>query len=198
MLSPPTPDGYCTDSKKIHRPELVPDHSDPERPRLVLKHLDVCPKSRPKVIPLMLHGIAGMMVKNRFKGMTRMGGNKIPELHMLHCPVAKSNKHMSSQTCMFCFQVMQLARSNRKVGAKTKCIRLRLVPIRLHSWARDTNAVLNIALAGYSLLTTGNTLPPFSATTQRPSWSHSFPNASSLAIGDEQTSTSTRPGAWTN
>jgi hypothetical protein len=195
----------------VHRPELVLDRSEPKLPRMVLKHLDLCPKSRPKVIPLMLHGNAGMMVNSRLKGMTRMGGNRIPERHMLHCPVAKTNEHMSSQTCMFCFQVMRLARAHRRVGGKTKCIRLHgtvecinpeCISFRCgySHRARDTNAAVNIAIAGHSLLTSPNrqTLPPFSATTQRPSWSHTIPNASSFATGEEQTSTSTRSDAWTN
>ncbi|GJJ70397.1 hypothetical protein EMPS_02746 [Entomortierella parvispora] len=122
--------GFCLKCGIHHRPEPTLDRTSPERPRMSLQHLETCPKSRPVVIPLMLHGDAGMGVGSRLKGHSKMGGNKVPERHMRYTPVAKTPEHKSSQTCPFCFQLVRLARARRKkdggdeIGSCPRCYRM--------------------------------------------------------------------------
>jgi hypothetical protein len=167
--------GYCTGCKTHHRPELVPDNSHPSNRRLVLKHVQGCPKSRPVVIPLFLHGAAGTGAGSRLKGNNRMGGNSIPHRHMRFGPVCKTNEHNSSKTCPFCFELVRLVRAKRQKKGKTRIVRVngavectnnRCVSYRAGYCirGRDANAALNIAIAGYSQLVSQrrDTLPPFS------------------------------------
>ncbi|GJJ78521.1 hypothetical protein EMPS_10880 [Entomortierella parvispora] len=183
--------GFCSSCGTHHRPELVADPTHPTGKRLVLKHLRNCPKSLPVVIPLFFHGAAGMGVGSRLKGNCRMGGNEIPRRHKNHGPVGKTNEHNSSKTCPFCFRPIRLARGRRMKKGTMKLVRLNGAvectnpecishrcgyTIR----GRDQNAALNIAVAGYTQLTTTErtTLPPFSTTTKR-LWSHPLTNTGS-------------------
>ena len=196
--------GFCPSCNTHHRPELIVDPSNPSKTRLILKHVKNCPRSLPKVIPLFLHGAAGMGVGSRLKGNAKMGGNKIPQRHMHHGPVCKTNEHNSSKTCPFCFKPTRLARARRMREGKMKLVRLNGAVECTNSQCishrcgytirgRDNNAALNIAIAGYFQLTSTDrtALPPFTTTTRRP-WSQPLPSTGSSATGNNLPSPSKR------
>ncbi|GJJ75259.1 hypothetical protein EMPS_07617 [Entomortierella parvispora] len=199
--------GFCLKCGIHHRPEPTLDRTSPERPRMSLQHLEACPKSRPVVIPLMLHGDAGLGVGSRLKGHSKMGGNKVPERHMRYTPVAKTPEHKSSQTCPFCFQLVRLARARRKKDGEMRLVRVHgaiectnpdceSYKVGYTQRGRDTNAAVNIALAGYVLVTSDPedraTLPPFDP--KRPTWSLSS-NTRSTSTGEPSQSSCTEAGA---
>lgn len=191
--------GYCGSCHTHHRPEIRVDSQSPHKKRLVLQHVDHCPRTRPRVIPLFFHGAAGSGTGSRLKGHTRMGGNKIQERNMLHGPVCVTNEHNSSGTCCFCFHPTRLARAKRqtkkglrmvRVHGAVECCNPTCVAFRLGYTIRprDTNAAVNIALAGYTLLHSSDrkTLARFDP--RRPSWSPPFPNTSSTMTGPKPSS----------
>jgi hypothetical protein len=167
--------GFCLECQTHHRPEFQVDETDPSKRRLVLKHLKGCPKLRPIVVPLFLHGAAGTGNGSRLKGNNRMGGNTIPHKHMRHGPICKTNEHNSSKLCPFCFKLLRLVRARRKdskgrtrvvrVNGAVECVNPDCISFRAGycTRGRDANASLNIAISGYSQLTTLNrqALPPF-------------------------------------
>jgi len=107
--------------------------------------------------------------------------------HIQHCAVGMTNEYRSSQTCVFCFQPVQLARSRRLFGGQIKVVKvhgaIECVNPACASFKcgytikpRDTHASVCIAIAGASnLLSSARaTLPPFSraprpAITMKPS-----------------------------
>jgi len=191
--------GFCTLCQTHHRPalvtEMITDQSGQKKERCRLRHLQHCPKTAPIVIPLFLHGAAGMGIGSRLKGNAKMGGSKIPERHMQHGIVAKTNENMSSRTCPFCFRLVRLARGRRirkgeaklvRVHGAIECINPDCISARCgygHR-PRDSNAALNIALIGHTVLTspTRQTLPPFTNNQHR--WLHPNPDASCHATGE--------------
>ena len=145
-----------------------------------------------------------MGVGSRLKGNAKMGGNKIPQRHMHHGPVCKTNEQNSSKTCPFCFKPTRLARARRMREGKMKLVRLNGAVECTNSQCishrcgytirgRDNNAALNIAIAGYSQLTSTDrtALPPFTTTTRRP-WSQPLPSTGSSATGNNLPSPSKR------
>jgi hypothetical protein len=142
-----------------------------EKRRPVLRHLHLCPKTRVRVIPLMLHGDAGSGIGSRLKGRAKMGGSKIPQRHMRYVPLCKTPEHNSSRTCPMCFQPIRLMRARRIVNGKSKLVRVngavQCVNPDCISFkqgyadrGRDTNAAVNIALSGYVQLTSDDRKPP--------------------------------------
>ncbi|GJJ74279.1 hypothetical protein EMPS_06637 [Entomortierella parvispora] len=185
--------GYCTDCRTHHRPEFVVDPSAPRGRRLVLKHVNQCPRASPIVMPLMLHGAAGSGVGSRLKGHSKMGGNKIPEKHLRYTPVLKTNEHKSSQLCPFCFSQIRLVRARRNKNGVMRLVRVHgaiqctnpdcpSFKVGYADRGRDTNAAVNIALAGYVCLTSSDhkTLPPFNP--RCPAWEPSS-NTRSISTG---------------
>lgn len=193
--------GFCSSCRTHHRPELVADPSCPTRKRLVLRHVKNCPKTLPRVMPLFLHGAAGMGVGSRLKGNCKMGGNHIPHRHMHHGPVCKTNENNSSKKCPFCFKLLRLARARRikkgimklvRVNGAVECTNPKCISYRCGYTirGRDANAAMNIAISGYSQLTSADrsTLPPFS-TTGRP-WSQPLSSTGSSTTGNNLPSAS--------
>ena len=203
--------GYCTICQHHHRPELtreeVVDGSGITVQQDVLRHVGTCPLESPSVVPLILHGAAGMGDQSRLKGRAKMGGNSIPERHMQSATVAKTNEFMTSQVCPYCFGLVRLARAKRtnhkgvsrlvRVHGAVECCNpdCRSYLCGHAHRARDSNAALNIALAGYSLLIspTGQALQPFNSKTRHRL--QPLLNTSSPATGQTTKSDTTALGA---
>ena len=162
-----------------------------------------CPLEKPDIIPIILHGAAGMGDGSRLKGKAKMGGNIIPERHMRCATVAKTNEHMTSQVCPYCFELVHLARARRKTSnGNTRIMRVHgavacgnpdciSFKCGYSHRARDSNAALNIALAGHSLLTSSTRQPlnPFNPKTRRRL--QPLHNTSSFLTGEITTSEAT-------
>ena len=138
----------------------------------------------------MLIGSAGTGVGSRIKGHSRRGGKKMRKEHMQHCVVGMTNEYRSSQTCVFCFQPVQLAQSRRVINGNVKTVKVHgaveCVNPSCDSFkcgytikSRDPHASVCIAIAGASCLLSPSrvTLPPFSRGPPRPTTINTSPSA---------------------
>jgi len=70
---------------------------------------------------------------------------------MCHLPVCKTKEYLSSQTCPWCFLLTRLARGRRLHKGVHRLVRLHGA-VECYNPGQDTNAAINVALAGFSLL----------------------------------------------
>jgi hypothetical protein len=155
-----------------------------------------CPKSRPFLLPIMLVGTAGTGVGLRIGGHFRRGGGKLREHHRQHCPIGMTDEFRSSQTCVYCFQQVSLARSRRFIGGKIKttkvhgaveCTNPQCPSFKANYTIkpRDPHSAVCIAIAGASNLLNGHrTLPPFTRTIKPSQSVLESPNTLSISKQD--------------
>lgn len=160
-------DGWCN---KCHC------HHIPTSSTKTFSYSTECPKARQFVLPVMLIGTAGTGVGSRIGGHARRGGGMLRKQHIQYSTIGMTNEYRSSQTCIFCFQQIQLARSRRLVGGKVKSVKVRgavecvnpsCVSFKCSYTikSRDPHSAVCIAVAGASNLISlqpRETLPPFS------------------------------------
>ncbi|KAI8347574.1 hypothetical protein B0O80DRAFT_371519, partial [Mortierella sp. GBAus27b] len=115
-------------------------------------------------------GNAGTCAGSRLKGHCRGGG--LSKEHAKVCPVIMTDEYCTSKTCCFCFAPVELVPVKRLVNGVMKqvrcngavrCINPDCISVKAGYSVkpRDTNAAMNIALAGASQLLTSSRLPPF-------------------------------------
>ncbi|KAK3840226.1 MAG: hypothetical protein JOS17DRAFT_663686, partial [Linnemannia elongata] len=119
-------------------------------------------------------GTGGSCVGSRLKGHSKRGGGKVCHQHRQYGVVAHTNEHRTSQVCSACFQPVELARATRAQNGETKQVRLHGAVVcrnrdcprfkaKKATQGRDSNAAVNIAVAGSSNLLSSHkiTLSPF-------------------------------------
>ncbi|KAH7030287.1 hypothetical protein BKA57DRAFT_541270 [Linnemannia elongata] len=165
-------DGWCSDCEAYHLPEMSPQG---------LTYVGVvCPKTRPKITPVLFVGTGGLCIGARLGGNLKLGGGRITDQHRQSCPVLMTNEMRTSKVCIFCYHQLQLAKARRIINGSVKTVRVHgavecvnndceAVQCGHTIRGRDDNAAVAIAIAGYSnlvsrdRLTSGvrRTLPPF-------------------------------------
>lgn len=128
-------DGWCS---KCHC------HHIPTSSTKTFSYSAECPKTRQFVLPVMLIGTAGTGVGSRIGGHSRRGGGKMRKQHIQYCTIGMTNEYRSSQTCIFCFQQIQLARSQRVVGGRAKLV-------KVHGAIECTNSSCPSFKSGYTI-----------------------------------------------
>jgi hypothetical protein len=125
-------------------------------------------------IPLMFVGTQGVCNGSRIGGHLKFGGKRVVEQHLQTVPVLMTGEHMTSKTCPFCFRLVHLVKELRVVNGSEKLVTINgaiqcdnpdcsSFQAGYCRRGRDTNACINIAIAGFSQLTSKNrqTLPPY-------------------------------------
>ncbi|OAQ24751.1 hypothetical protein K457DRAFT_58213, partial [Linnemannia elongata AG-77] len=108
-------------------------------------------------------GTGGSCVGSRLKGHSKRGGGKMCHQHRQYGVVAHTNEQRTSQLCSACFQPVELAPATRAQNGETKRVRLHGAVIcrnrdcprfkaKKSTQGRDSNAAVNIAVAGSSNL----------------------------------------------
>ncbi|KAK3846750.1 MAG: hypothetical protein J3R72DRAFT_348374, partial [Linnemannia gamsii] len=119
-------------------------------------------------------GTGGSCVGSRLKGHSKRGGGKMCHEHRQYGVVAHTNEHRTSQVCSACFQPVELACATRAQNGEAKQVRLHGAVVcrnrdcprfqaKMATQGRDSNAAVNIAVAGSSNLLSSHkiTLAPF-------------------------------------
>lgn len=156
LLSPvDSKTGFCSVCGTFHLPYWTENR---------LTYPEMCAREIPRAVPVVLLGGAGSGVGSRFKGHSRMGGNKLAA-QLVHdgCVLAVTNEYRTSQLCAFCHQQVRHPRLRVVVNDKYKiisdqgavyCTNPACASVR-HGFAargRDQNACINIAINGAHIL----------------------------------------------
>jgi hypothetical protein len=165
-------DGFCPSCGLHHFPQRTPTG---------LQYPSTCPKQEFQVIPMLFVGTAGVGTGARLGGHLKYGGGRLLEQHRQTAPVLMTGENMTSKVCPLCFSLVRLSKATREVKGTRKLVSVHgsveCTNPSCESFAvgycrrgRDSNASINIALAGFSQLTSPlrNTLPPYKTFT-RPS-----------------------------
>ncbi|KAG0168354.1 hypothetical protein DFQ29_010183 [Apophysomyces sp. BC1021] len=121
-------------------------------------------------VPVLLTGAAGTGFGSRLKGHLKRGGSRIKADHHQHALLGMTNEYRSSQTCVGCYGPIMRQKASRasskgerSVNGASLCMNIECPPYRAGQATqnRDIQAAMCIALAGASLLLTGETLHPF-------------------------------------
>ena len=129
-------DGWC-DACKCHHVARSPESK-------TFQHPTECPKARQSLLPVLLIGAAGTGVGSRIGGHARRGGGKMRKEHIQRCTIGMTNEYRSPQTCIFCFQPVQLARSRRLIGGKIKVT-------KVHGAVECVNPACSSFKCGYTI-----------------------------------------------
>jgi hypothetical protein len=157
--------GFCSHCQEYEIPKIRPEG---------YQHATHCIKTRPEIRYIGFIGDAGTGIGSRLKGHARRGGAKIRAQHRQRGSVINTNEFMTSKTCPFCFCRTRLASSRRLVDGKVKVVRVNGAmeccnPACMSFKAgytvrpRDSQAAVNIAIAGFSALhdAAKEPLPPY-------------------------------------
>jgi len=168
-------DGWCRACRRHHIPKSITSKR--------FRHLSNCPKTEPRVMPILLIGDAGTCVGSRLRGHARRGGSKMRREHQKYTAVAVVDEYRSSKVCLYCRKPVSLARAKRIVNGSAKTVRIhgatectnsQCTARRVHYTIRprDAQAAAVIGLSGSACLFYGRTFPEFDRTsnppTQRP------------------------------
>src|ERR1700761_7341704 len=81
-------------------------------------HVTECPRKdrpgRPTVLPIMFIGTGGTCVGSRLGGHERRGGGLIRKQHRAYAVVGLTNEYRTSQSCVWCFEQVRLAKARRR------------------------------------------------------------------------------------
>lgn len=170
-------DGYCATCEHHHFPDRTPTG---------LQYPTTCPNQFLPVIPIMFVGTAGVCNGSRIGGHMKYGGGRILEQHRRTALVLMTNEHMTSKVCPLCFALVRLSKARRDVKGESKLVSVHgavectnpgciSYAIGYCRRGRDSNACINIALAGYSQLTSRRreTLQPYSRSMRPQGATHS-------------------------
>ncbi|KAK3808983.1 MAG: hypothetical protein J3R72DRAFT_505748 [Linnemannia gamsii] len=182
-------DGFCSCGR----------HHLPIRAGGVLAYPQVCPRDTLPVIPIMFVGTAGIGTGSRLGGHLKYGGKKVIEKHALSVPVLMTDENMTSKVCPLCFAILRLVKELRLVNGIEKLVTINgavqcdnpdceSVRTGYARRGRDSNACVNIALAGFTTVLSDDRqpLPPYRRSTRPKGATPS--ESQSLATGTTQTS----------
>ncbi|GAN01294.1 hypothetical protein MAM1_0006c00727 [Mucor ambiguus] len=132
-----------------------------------------------KMSPVLFVGHRGYGINSRIKGHSRCGGTRKAKIRARYCPILITNKHNTSQTCVFCFSksshpLKLVSRKNRQylhnVNGTSACNNPSCV-LRSRGEThegRDSLPSLAIGLPGLSAVATGQPIPCFDPTISKP------------------------------
>ncbi|KAG9067605.1 hypothetical protein KI688_012390 [Linnemannia hyalina] len=174
-------------------------HHLPIRVGRALTYPQECPRDALPIIPIMFVGTAGIGTGSRIGGHLKYGGKKVVERHALSVPVLMTDENMTSKVCSLCFAILRLVKELRLVNEVEKLVTINgavqcenpnceSVRAGYARRGRDSNACVNIALAGFTTIMSDNRqrLPPYRRSTRPEGATPSEPQ--SLATGTQQTS----------
>ncbi|KAG9070753.1 hypothetical protein KI688_008293 [Linnemannia hyalina] len=172
-------------------------HHLPIRVGRALTYPQECPRDALPIIPIMFVGTAGIGTGSRIGGHLKYGGKKVVEQHALSVPVLMTDENMTSKVCPFCFAILRLVKELRLVNGVEKLVTINgavqcenpnceSVRAGYARRGRDSNACVNIALAGFTTIMSDNRqpLPPYRRSTRPEGATPSEPQ--SLATGTQQ------------
>ena len=121
---------------------------------------------------LMFIGDRGTGVGSRIKGFRKYGGRWKEQLRGKHVTVCITNEHMTSQTCIYCYQELChpkaiLTKKNKQVLQENRsalmCMNPKCVAVKSgkSTKSRDALSSLAIGLSGLTQCLIGSPLPPF-------------------------------------
>ncbi|KAF9123262.1 hypothetical protein BGX30_001536 [Mortierella sp. GBA39] len=182
-------DGFC----KCGR------HHLPIRIGRALTYPQESPRDALPIIPIMFVGTAGIGTGSRLGGHLKYGGKKVVEQYALSVPVLMTDENMTSKVCPLCFAILRLVKELGLVSGVEKLVTINgavqcenpdceSVRTGYARRSRDSNACVNIALAGFTIIMSNNrqSLPPYRRSTRPEGATPSEPQ--SLATGTQQTS----------
>ncbi|KAG0379404.1 hypothetical protein BGX24_000569 [Mortierella sp. AD032] len=141
----------------------------------------------------------GIRTGSRLGGHLKYGGKKVIETYALSVPVLMTDENMTSKVCLLCFAILRLVKELRLVNGIEKLVTINgavqcdnpdceSVRTGYARRGRDSNACVNIALAGFTTVLSDDRqpLPPYRRSTRPKGATPS--ESQSLATGTTQTS----------